>query len=255
MVGLEEVIAQQIAVYEANQRLLTREHRPGRGKLGPVAYGPYLLMSREKGSGGHTVAQLVGQCLGWPVFDSEIVDRIAERTQVRRQLIESLDEHARNIVEDLVAPIFNRKDIGQAGYIRHLKQVVLALGHQGDAIIIGRGAQFMLPPQFGLRVRLIAPFEVRAQRIAAAQHIPLEHAQQEIGQSDQKRAAFIHRNFKYDINDPLHQDIIINTSALECHQVAEIILGALQQKLDIEVEATGPHGMPVAASLSSDPGR
>ena len=92
MINVENYIKEQIAIFQANEALENREQRPGRGKEGDMFYGPYLIISREKGAGGNAVAKLVGRRLGWQVFDNEIVDEIAQKAHVRRQLIESLDE-------------------------------------------------------------------------------------------------------------------------------------------------------------------
>jgi len=178
MIDVEKYVEDQIAVFQANEalekRLENRERRPGRGKDGDLVYGPYLIISREKGAGGNTVARLVGKRLGWQVFNNEIVDEIAQKAHVRRQLIESLDERdletIQDIIQDAIGQLLNPEEIGTSDYLVYLKQVVLALGHQGDVIIVGHGARFILPGQFGLCVRMVAPIETRIRRIADKAH-------------------------------------------------------------------------------------
>ncbi len=170
MIDVEGYIKKQIAVFQANElqekRLENRERRPGRGKEGGLFYGPYLLISREKGAGGNTLAQLVGRRLGWQVFNNEIVDEIAQKAHVRRQLIESLDERDQSTIQGIIGQMLNPQEIGTSGYLVLLKQIVLTLGHHGDVIIVGRGARYILPSQFGLSVRMVAPIEARIRRIA-----------------------------------------------------------------------------------------
>ena len=105
MIDVEEYVKRQIAVFQANEHLEKRERRPGRGKECNLSYGPYLLISRERGAGGNTVAQLVGRRLGWQVFAGEIVDEIAQKAHVRRQLIESLDERDQTTIQDIVGKL------------------------------------------------------------------------------------------------------------------------------------------------------
>src|SRR5579863_7864671 len=80
--SLEQLVEQQIGRWEMARRRKAHQERSGRGKLGRLYFGPYLLISREKGAGGRQVANLIGQRLGWQVFDRQIVDAIAERTQM-----------------------------------------------------------------------------------------------------------------------------------------------------------------------------
>ena len=157
MIDVEDYVKKQIAVFQANKLQENREQRLGRGKEGNLFYGPYLLISREKGAGGNTVARLVGKRLGWQVFNNEIVDEISKKAHIRRQLIESLDERDQATIQDIVGQLLNPEEIGTPDYLAYLKQVVLTLGHQGDVVIVGHAARFILPAQFGLSVRMVAP--------------------------------------------------------------------------------------------------
>jgi len=230
--SLEHLIEQQIGRWEMTRRRRMQQERPGRGKMGRLYFGPYLQISRDKGAGGHQVADLVGQKLGWQVFDRQIVDAVSARTQMRQQLVENLDEKTRGGLEDFLRQVLTR-EIGSTDYMVHLRQVLLTLGQQGDVVIVGRGSEYILPAQFGLRVRMVAPFEVRAERIARADGLTLDAAQALVARVDQERKDFIHGQFQKDAYDPLNYDLVVNTGALTVERTAEIVLAALTQKLGI----------------------
>jgi cytidylate kinase len=239
MIDVERFVKDQIAVFQAGEalekRLENRERRPGRGQEGGLFYGPYLIISREKGAGGNAVAQLAGKRLGWQVFDNEIVDEIAQKAHVRRQLIESLDERDQKTIRAIVGQLLKPKEMGTADYLGYLKQVVLTLGHQGNVVIVGHGARFILPSQFGLCVRMIAPIETRIERIADKARLSLEAARAEVEKTDHERVKLIRRHFGHDVTDPLSHDLLINTAATSVEAAAEIVLTALQQKLGVQV--------------------
>ena len=243
MIDVEEYVKDQIAVFQANEalekRLENREQRPGRGKEGNLFYGPYLLISREKGAGGNAVAQLVGRRLGWQVFDNKIVDEIAQKAHVRRQLIESLDERDQAAIQDIIGQWLNPQEIGTSGYLVYLKQIVLTLGHQGDVIIVGHAARFILPSQFGLCLRMVAPIEARIRRIADKAHLSLDAARVEVERIDRERVKLVHRHFGHDVTDPLSHDLIINTAALSVEAAAEVVVTALQRKLGVRIKESG----------------
>ncbi|HUX11100.1 MAG TPA: cytidylate kinase-like family protein [Terriglobia bacterium] len=230
--GLEQLVEQQIKGWEVARRRQMQQERPGRGKLGRLYFGPYVLISREKGAGGRQVASQIGKRLGWQAFDRQIVDAIAQRTQMRQQLIESLDERTRGGLEEFFRT-FLTKEIGSTDYIRHLRQVLLTLGQQGDVVIVGRGAEYILPRQFALRTRLVAPFEVRVERIAKAEGLAPDAAQGIVGKVDQERKDYIRGHFQQDARDPLNYDLVVNTGALSVEGTAEIVLAALKQKLGV----------------------
>jgi cytidylate kinase len=233
MISVEDLVKKQVALFQAYDIRARSEQRPGRGKEGKLTYGPYLLISREKGAGGNAVAQAVSKRLGWQVFDNEIVDQIAKKANVRRQLIESLDERVQATIQSVVGEILHPEEIGTSDYLAHLKEIVLALGHQGDVTIIGRGARYLLPTQFGLNVRLVAPIATRTQRIAQEQHLSLEAARAQVEAADSDRARLIRRHFGHDVADPLGHDLTINTEELSIEAAAEIVLTALHQKLAV----------------------
>jgi cytidylate kinase len=243
MIDVEEYVKDQIAVFQANEalekRLENREQRPGRGKEGNLFYGPYLLISREKGAGGNAVAQLVGRRLGWQVFDNKIVDEIAQKAHVRRQLIESLDERDQAAIQDIIGQWLNPQEIGTSGYLVYLKQIVLTLGHQGDVVIVGHGARFILPDQFGFSVRMVAPIQARIRRIAVKARLNLEAARVEVERIDRERVKLVRRHFGHDVTDPLSHDLIINTAAISVEAAAEVVLTALQRKLGVQFKESG----------------
>lgn len=218
--------------WELARRRQKQQERPGRGKIGRLYFGPYLLVSREKGAGGREVANLIGQRLGWQVFDRQIVDAIAQRTQMRQQLIENLDERTRGGLEEFLRDLLT-KEIASTDYMIHLRQVLVTLGQQGDVIIVGRAAEHILPNQFALRTRMVAPFDVRVERIAKGEGLPIGSAHELVRKVDRERKDFIRSHFQRDTYDPLHYDLVINTGALSIEGTAQIVLAGLKQKLGV----------------------
>ncbi len=231
MIDIEDLVRKQIALYRACDIRAAREPRPGRGKAGRLVYGPYLLISREKGAGGSAVARLAGQRLGWQVFDGELVDAIAAKANVRRELIESLDERDRETIRDAVGQLLRPQPIGATGYLAHLREILLTLGHQGNVVIVGRGVEYVLPSQFGLRARMVAPIEVRVERIAHRESLSLKAASVAVAESDRARARLIRRHYGQTATDPLNHDVTVNTAELTIEAATEIVLTALQRKL------------------------
>ena len=235
MIDIEDFVRKRLALYAA---YAIRDRRPGRGKEGKLTYGPYLLFSREKGAGGSAVARRTGKRLGWQVFDSELVDAIAKRANVRRELIESLDERERGAIQEIIDQLLDSKSIGTSGYLAHLREVLLTLGHQGDVVVVGRGAHYVLPSQFGLRIRMVAPVEVRAQRIASRGNLSLKAARSEIQRSDRERMRLAKRDFGQSAADSLNYDVTINTAELTLEAATEVILTALQRKLAVKLKGS-----------------
>lgn len=227
-----KLIENQRALWDIRSRLGEVDRRPGRCEEGGVAYGPCLLISRECGSGGTQIARMAAERLGWHVYDREIVDQISQLAHAREKLVESVDERIRSKWESTWRQMLF-PEIGPDAYLHYLHEAVMTLGHHGDVVLLGRGAQHMLPPRCALRVRLVAPLEQRIKRVAEDRNISLPEAQNLVQQLDNERKAFILKFFRSDVGSPLNYDILINTSEITCEATVDIVLSSLRFKLGV----------------------
>jgi hypothetical protein len=230
-----KLIEKQKALWEIKEHAATPENRPGRVIEGGVGYGPCLLISRECGSGGNVTSRIAGERLGWQVFDKEVVDQVSDLSHARQSLVESVDEKLRTKWEETWHSMLDGGDLSSSQYMRYLHEVVMTLGHRGDVVILGRGAQYLLPRPCALRVRLIAPLEQRAARLAEIKQITQAQARIYVQHTDEDRARFVRKTFHSDISDPRDYDLVVNTGEVTFPQVAEIILSALEHKLGVRV--------------------
>jgi cytidylate kinase len=152
---------------------------------------------------------------------------------VREQLIDSIDERARSRWTEALRRASEGSRIGNQEYLHHLRQVVLALGHLGHAIIMGRGAQYILPAEGSLRVRIVAPLLQRMQQVADRGGITLLEAQREIERVDSERANFIRKTFNREPAECLNYDLVLNMAAFSLESATHIVLEALREKLSV----------------------
>jgi len=231
-----KLIEKQIAMSDIRNRLEETTPQPGRYVTEDgVAFGPCLLISRECGSGGSLLGQRVGERLGWNVFDARIVDEIAQLANVHQRLVQSVDERVRSHWERTWRDIL-LDDQADEKYLRHLKQVVMALAHHGNVVFVGRGAQFLLPSQCALRVRLVAPLETRIHRLTERHNLSPEQARLKIKRVDTERAAFVWKIFKKDVGAALNHDLLINTDEINAESVTELVLVAMERKLGVRLQ-------------------
>ena len=233
MTGTLKLIEKSAALQGIKGRLEVANWPPKRPRKEGCEYGPCLLVSNETGSEGSQVARLAGARLGWPVFDRELVDQIAQHAHVRQELIESVDEHTRSKWQEVLYALLQSDEVSADTYLYHLQQILMALGHHGDAVIVGRGAQFTLPAVGSLRVRVVAPFELRVQRVAKRAGLTPEDALLRVRTRDNSRADFIRKTFHRDIRSPLNYDLVVNTGEMNVELATRIVLAALHEKLGV----------------------
>src|SRR4030043_1277953 len=74
---------------------------------------PVITISREWGSEGSGIAREIQRKLGepWKIWDKQIIDEIAKKTDVRKEFIESLDERVHTEFEKFLGGFYQRREI------------------------------------------------------------------------------------------------------------------------------------------------
>lgn len=198
-----------------------------------VTEGPWITISRELGSGGFELARLVGEAIGWRVYDREILSAVAAETHRDEFVLERFDEKGVLEVGEYLAPFILPDDPGQARVLIGLRHVIQRIGHEGKAVFVGRGANFVLHPAVGLRVRTVGAAADRAEVVARADGIPVDEARKRIVESDAEQREFVRQAFQREIEDPAGYDLVVNPLALGFPAAAAAVLAATRTKLGV----------------------
>lgn len=186
--------------------------------------GPYIAVSRSAGAGAGTFAKRLGEALEWPVLGSEIVDLIAETFQLDGAMLHLLDDAKANWVRDVLGDLMPHQVINLDTYVHHLSKVMRLIALHGNVILLGRGAQFLLPGDRGIAIRLVAPIEERVGRVSATENIDHAAARRHIDEVDHRRAHFAEHYFGRDVDDPTLYDLVLNRSKLSEDELVETVL-------------------------------
>jgi len=190
---------------------------------------PVITISREPGSGGRIVATVLAEKLGLDLFHQEIINEMAESAQVSSRILETLDEKGLSVLEEWITSLVDNRHLWPDQYLRHLMKVIGTIGKHGSAVIVGRGANFVLPPEGRIRVRIVAPLDMRVENVSHNFDVSAENAKRRIIRTESERRAFIRKYFNADITDPINYDLVLNTGTLSIEAAANAIKNALEQ--------------------------
>lgn len=217
MKSISQIIEDQVHRWQLQQK-----EKPAEKTASPV-----VTISREPGSGGRIVAQRLAETLGFEVFHQEVLHEMAKRAEVSEQLLATLDEKGLSILEDWIASLVNDRHLWPDQYLQHLMNVIGTIGKHGRAVVVGRGANFVLPPEKRISLRVISPLETRIRNVSQAFGVAVAEARSRILKTESDRKAFIKKYFNEDIQDPLNYDLIINTEGLSIDDAANAVAGTL----------------------------
>ena len=83
--------------------------------------------------------------LGIDIFHQEVIHKIAESADVSETVLETLDERGLNTLEHWISSLVHERHLWPDRYMQHLMKVIGTIGNHGRAVIVGRGANFILP--------------------------------------------------------------------------------------------------------------
>jgi cytidylate kinase len=187
--------------------------------------GPVITISREPGCGSTAIAKKLTKQLDMDLFGGQIIQKVAESVEMSEKVIKALDEKELTKRDDWLTSLFESRHLWPDRYLHHLTKVIGTIGRHGNAVILGRGANYILPLEKTFRVRLIAPLDVKIKNVTRTTP---EEAKKYILKTDSERHAFVRQYFHVDLTEPGHYDMVINMGKISIDGAVASIKAAFQ---------------------------
>jgi cytidylate kinase len=202
-----------------------------------------ITISRQHGSGGHAVTRLLCDQLDYRFFDKDLMAHLGAQLGLAPDQVIDLPED-RHQVQSLVERLFAnaptpfgdpgewalqaKLEAQQEVSVQTFQSLIRAAHEQGKVVVMGRGGQAVLrdAPDV-LHVRLVAPIELRIQRVQQNAGVSADLARERVSERDRASAEYVKRFYNVDVDDPLLYDLVINTSKLTAAATADLIIKTL----------------------------
>ena len=124
-----------------------------------------ITIGRQFGSGGRDVGEKVAEYFNIPFYDKELVELAAQKSNISKEALKEVDEHATNSflyslasgnysMRGINAPIYYEMPINDKLFIAQA-DVIKEVAKRGSCVIVGRCADYVLEkgydPQYGAR--------------------------------------------------------------------------------------------------------
>lgn len=213
------------------ERITSWEHQSAAKKISTPADKSYpvITISRDFGGRGAALATLIGEKVGFKVWNDELLEAIADDLGSEEEFIKSLDERRREMVEDAVLGFLKNINTN-VNYIRSLKRVVKTIESHGNAIIVGRGSNYICENPRSFHIRIVATLKKRVAGLSKRESITKNEALSRIKEKDTERAEFVNFNFKKDTTEPSDYDMILNSGTFSLNDMMSIIIEGYEKK-------------------------
>jgi cytidylate kinase len=211
-----------------------------------------VTLSRQLGSGGDEIAARVCELLAYRYFDKQLMIEAAADAGLRENEVVDFCED-KYIVKDFLSRVFRDKPrtvkhllireeehgpieplsartLNEAECVDLVRYTVVSAYQQGGIVIMGRGGQAILRDKPGaLHVRVVAPYDLRIQRLRSRGMSGISQIKAYIAQQDRASAEYLHRFFGIQWDDPTNYHLVINTGLTALDTAARIIADAVRQ--------------------------
>jgi cytidylate kinase len=224
------------AALDLNCRDLLRKRRAAEGFPESVPPPFTVALSRDAGAGGTEVARAVGERLGWPVYDRELLQRVAEGMGLRPEVLEKVDERHKGWLQRCLEYFVASPPVAGDAYACRLAEALLSLAARGECVIVGRGAAQVLPAESTLRVRLVGSFPARVLAVQRRHGASAEEAERRVAATDAERRRFVQEYFHKDPSDAGLYDLVLNSTRFTAGQCVDFIVEALHRLQEAAAE-------------------
>lgn len=213
-----------------------------------------VTIARQCGSGGSEIGRLLARRGNLHYLDHEIIDEVARRSGMTVEQIENQDEQTTGSLNYVLEALNTNMPFNlnyskllqpqkrnastptyELTYFHLTQRVVLEMASAGNAVIIGRGGQFLLRglPRV-LHVYVFAPLPRRIENVMQHFQLTRPRAIEFIERRDDDTANYLRHYYGSNGTQPELYHLLINTGLFSFEAAADLINQALPLARDIK---------------------
>ena len=196
-----------------------------------------ITISRQCGSGGHTIGQALAEKLNIPLYDKKILEEVARRSGFAEDVIESEGEYSTpSMIFNIAMGGYNAWDASKRETMPLREQInayqteyIREMADKGGCVIVGRCADYILRERTDcLNVFIYGNREERVKRVIDEHRVPEHEAEAHVKKRDKMRAAHYKYITDQEWGDMKNYDLCLDSSELGIDKCIELIMNCVQ---------------------------
>ena len=196
-----------------------------------------ITISRQCGSGGHTIGKLLAESLGYDFYDKEIIKTVSAESGLSEKTVEREGEYSTtsllyNIAVNGISPynVSNKdhmlvRDLVNAYQVDFIKKTA----EKGNCVIIGRSADYILRERNDcINVFVHGDLSDRVKRVIEEHGINASEAEHHVRERDKKRAKYYRHITDQVWGMAENYDLCLNSSKLGIELCVGMIIKAVR---------------------------
>lgn len=197
---------------------------------------PMITISREAGTDGHLIAELLAKKLDIPFYDKDLITIASRETRFAEKAFEQAENTATTALGYALSNRSNRSLYGmplndqlfmvQSGIIR-------TIADKGPAVFVGRCADYVLSGyKPSIDIFLQANEETRVATVMERDNISQKEAKNRMAREDKARATYYNYYTDRKWGDMKNYDISLNVSNLTAEEAANLLYTFIRQVVE-----------------------
>lgn len=199
-----------------------------------------LTISRHFGAGGRTLGEMIAKKLGYILYDDELIQMVAQKAKVSVSWVENMEKEAggafSKFITNFIPRAFmdrllddNKGYLDEEIYIDILTKLIQKIGEEDNAVIVGRGAQYILRDQpHAFHVLMVADLEDRVQFMEDHYDLSPKQALQIVNRQDKRRMNLYRKFGREDYDNPELYHLVLNMSKLKLEKAASVVMTLIE---------------------------
>lgn len=199
-----------------------------------------ITIARHFGAGGRTLGEMVAKKLGFDFYDNEVIQKVSTQAKVSVDTVDEMEKDAdgmfKKFFSDIVPKSFkdvmiSRKQdyIDEEIYVDILKRIINEIADDGDAVIIGRGSQYILEDRNDVfHLLIIADEQDRIHFLEDKYEVTHSQAVRAVTQDSKRRANLYQKFGKTGYDQPDQYHLVLNTTRLDFETARDLAVELVQ---------------------------
>lgn len=201
-----------------------------------------ITISRQFGAGGKTVGKMVADRLGYTFADDDIIQMVAEAANVSPHWVESIEKEAGGKLSRVVSSMVSKRLVDrilkdergymdESLYLDYLVVIIAQIAEEGNAVILGRGSQYILhdhPDAF--HVLLVSDLKSRVKFMTERYDFSESQAAQIVNREDKRQLNLYRKIGKTDYDNPALYHLVVNMAKMDLATAVRLILNLVPSK-------------------------
>jgi len=201
-----------------------------------------ITISRQFGAGGETLGRMIADELDYTFVDSNILQMIAKEANVSPNFVKLVEEESGTKLAKVISKMVSKRWLdcilaGECGYIDekiyidYLVLIVAQIADEGNAVIMGRGSQYILSDHpDAYHILLINEFENRVKFLMEHHNLSNKRAIKAVNTEDKRRANLYSKLGKKDYDDPSNYHLVLNMDCVSLESAFKQVCLTIKQQ-------------------------